>query len=87
MENANPLQIFESTMKLIELVKIICNKSNLYAAQNGTEFATAPEIICAVLGINYIMLISKLPNLKCYYWSVDSYLSNDGARNTMTKNS
>ena len=86
MENANPLQIFESTMKLIELVKIICNKSNLYAAQNGTEFATAPEIICAVLGINYIMLISKLPNMKCY-WSVDSYLSNDGARNTMTRNS
>ena len=29
MENANPLQIFESTMKLNELVKIICNQSNL----------------------------------------------------------
>ena len=34
MENANPLQIFESTMKLNELVKIICDQSNLYAAQN-----------------------------------------------------
>ena len=29
MENANPLQIFESTMKLNELVKIICDQSNL----------------------------------------------------------
>ena len=30
MENANPLQIFEITMKLNELVKIICNQSSLY---------------------------------------------------------
>ena len=29
---------------------------------------------------------SKLPNVKCYR-SVDSYLSNDGVRNTMTRNS
>ena len=79
MENANPLQIFESTMKLNELVKIICDQLNLYAAQNRREFGTAPEEIHAFLGINYIMLIFKLPNLKrC--WSVDSYLSNDGVR-------
>ena len=31
------------------------------------------------------MSISKLPNVK-YYWSVDIYLSNDGARNAMTRN-
>ena len=72
-------------MKLNELVKFICDQSNLYAAQNGREFATTPEKIRAFLGINYIMSISKLPNLKCY-WSVDSYLSNDGVRNTMTRN-
>ena len=34
MENVNPLQIFKSTMKLNKLVKIICDQSNLYAAQN-----------------------------------------------------
>ena len=85
MENTNLLQIFESTMKLNELVKIICDQSNLYAAQNGREFATTPEEIRAFLGINYIMSISKLSNLKCC-WSVDSYLSNDGARNTITRN-
>ena len=65
MENANPLQIFEGTMKLNELVKIICHQSNFYAAQNGREFDTTPEEIRAFLGINYIMSISKLPNLKC----------------------
>ena len=85
MENANPLQIFESTMKLNELVKIICDQSNLYSAQSRREFATTPEETHAFLGINYIMLIAKLPNLKCY-WSVDSYLSNDGVRSTMTRN-
>ena len=31
------------------------------------------------------MPISKLPNVKCY-WSVDSYLSNDGVRNAMGRN-
>ena len=31
------------------------------------------------------MSISKLPNLKCG-WNVDRYLSNDGVRNTMTRN-
>ena len=34
MENASALHIFESTMKLNELLKIICDQSNLYAAQN-----------------------------------------------------
>ena len=53
--------------------------------QNRREFATNPEEIRAFLGINYIMSISKLPNVKCY-WSVDSYLSNDDVRNAMTRN-
>ena len=72
-------------MKLNELVKIICDQSDLYVAQNGREFATTLEETRAFLGINYIMSISKLPNLKCYR-SVDSYWSNDDVRNTMTRN-
>ena len=76
---------FESTMKLNELVKIICDQWNLYAAQNGREFATTLEETRAFLGINYIMSISNLPNLKCYR-NVDRYWSNDGVRNTMTRN-
>ena len=69
----------------MNLRKLFCDQSNLYAAQNGREFATTLEEIRAFLGINYIMSISKLPNLKCY-WSVDCYLSNDGVRNTMITN-
>ena len=77
--------IFEGTTNLNELVKHVCNQTNLYATQNRREFATNPEEICAFIGINYIMSISKLPNVK-FYWSVDSYLSNDGMINTMTRN-
>ena len=43
------------------------------------------QILKTFLGASYIMSISKLPNMK-YYWSVDSYLSNDGMINTMTRN-
>ena len=75
-ENANSLLIIEGTTNLNELLEHICDQTNLYTTQNGREFATNPEEIRAFLGINYIMLISKLPNVKCY-WSVDSYLSNE----------
>ena len=77
--------LFEGTTNLNELVKYICDQTNLYSIQNGREFATNPEEIRAFLGINYIMSISKLPNVKCY-WSVDSYLSNHGVRKAMTRN-
>ena len=77
--------LFEGTTNLNELVKYICDHTNLYSIQNGREFATNPEEIRAFLAINYIMSISKLPNVKCY-WSVDSYLSNDGVRKAMTRN-
>ena len=49
------------------------------------EFATNCQEIRAFLDINYIMSISKLPNVK-YYCRVNSYLSNDGLRNAMTRN-
>ena len=38
-ENAKPLLIFEGTTSLYELVKRICAKTNIYAAENGREFA------------------------------------------------
>ena len=81
-ENANPLLIFEGTADLNELLKHICDQTNLYATQNGRAFATNPEEMRAFLDISYIMPISKLPK----NWSVDSYLSNDGVRNVMTRN-
>ena len=70
-EHGNLLPIFEGTTNLNELLKHICDQKNLYATQNGRDFATNPEEIDALLGIIYIMSISKLPKVKCY-WSVDS---------------
>ena len=69
-EKANPLLIIEGTKNLNELVKYVCHQTNLYATQNGRRFATNPEEIRTFLGINYIMSISNLPNVKCY-WSVE----------------
>ena len=60
-----PLLISEEPTKLNELVKHICDQTNLYAAQKGSDFAINPKQIRAFLGINYIMSISKLPNVKC----------------------
>ena len=83
-EKSNPLKIYEVTTDFSEIVQYICEQTNLYAAQNGRDFVTNPEEILAFLGINYILSISKIPNLKCE-WSVESYFSNEGARNAMTK--
>ena len=76
--------IFEKITNLNKLAKHI-DQTNLYARQNRREFATNPEEVQRFLGINYIMSISKLANGKCH-WSVDSYLSNDGVRNAVTRN-
>ena len=64
-ENANQLLIFEEPTNLNELVKHISDQTNLYATQKGSDVALNPKQICAILGINYIMSISKLPSMKC----------------------
>ena len=64
-ENANPLLIFEEPTNLNELVKHICDQTNLCATQKGSDFALNPKQIRSFLGINYIMSISKLPSMKC----------------------
>ena len=66
--------IFDGTINLNELVKHVCDQTNLDATQSGRECATNSDEIRAFLGINHIMSISKLPNVTCY-WSVESYLS------------
>ena len=66
-------------------MKHICDQGNLYATQIGREFATNPEEIRAFLGINYVISILKLSNVK-FFWSFGSYLSSDSVRNTMTRN-
>ena len=83
-ENSYPLKIYEATTDFSELVQYICEQMNLHAAQSGREFVTNPEEFHAFLGTNFVMSISKLPNLKCY-WSVGSYFYNEGVRNAITR--
>jgi hypothetical protein len=62
--DATPLAIFGGTTNFKDLVGLICEQTNLYAAQSGRKFETNTAEIHAFLGVNYIMSINKLPNLK-----------------------
>ena len=76
---------WKRTSKFVKAKNCALEATNFYATQNRWESATDPEETRAFLGINYIMSISKLTNVKCY-WSDDSYLSNDDMRKAMTRN-
>ena len=77
--NPSPLRVFESTTRLNDLVSLTCDQTNLYAEQNGRTFQTTPEEVHAFLGVNFMMAICKLPNIKCY-WHADEYIGNEGIR-------
>ena len=82
--NASPLRAIESTTRLNDLVSLICDQTNLYAEQNGRTFRTMPEEVRAFLGVNFMMAICKLSNIKCY-WHADEYIGNEGIRKVLTK--
>ena len=82
--NPSPLCVFESTTRLNDLVSLICDQTNLYAEQNGRTFQTMPEEVRAFLGVNFMMAICKLPNIKCC-WHADEYIGNGGIRNVLTR--
>ena len=82
--NPSPLRVFESTTRLNDLVSLICDQTNLYAEQNGRTFRTTSEEVRAFLGVNFMMTICKLPNIKCY-WHADEYIGNEGIRNVLTR--
>ena len=65
-------------------VVILVEQTNLYARQNGRQFETNSDEIKAFLGINFVMSINKLPNLKSY-WQIDEYVGNEGIRNVVTR--
>ena len=79
-----PFKIFNKVCDLDNLLKIITEQSNLYAAQNGRVYATNYEEMKAFLGINFMMAINKLPQIN-YYWDADSYVANDGIKSTMAR--
>ena len=46
------------------LVRLLVDETNLYVQQNGRKFRTNKKEMRALLGISYIMSISKLPTIK-----------------------
>ena len=74
------------TLEAKVLLDIPENANPFLIFEGTTNLNELVKHICgAFLGINYIMSISKLPNVKCYC-RVNSYLSNDGLRNAITWN-
>ena len=70
---------------LEELLELIVEQSNFYAHQNGRNFTVTKEELEAFLGVNFIMVINKLPTI-AEYWRVDNLIGNDHIQNTMIRN-
>ena len=84
-EDDNPLTVFESTVRLDDLVDSIEDQSNLYAQQNGRNFVTDAGEIKAFLGINFVMGINKLPSM-AEYWRIDEFIGNEEIKAATTRN-
>ena len=63
-EHHTPFDIFLAITDIENLIKLIVVASNLYAQQKGREFQTNEKEMRALLGINYVMYIKKIPTIK-----------------------
>ena len=59
--------VFSAVTNLDGLVRLLVDESILYTWQKGKEFHTNEQEIAALLGINYIVFINKLPTIKSYW--------------------
>ena len=66
------------------LLELIVEQSNICAHQNGRNFTVNKEELKALLGINFVVAVNKLPIAE--YWRVDNLIGNDGVQNTMIWN-
>ena len=62
-ETVSPTEIFSLVTGHGELLELIVEQSNLYAHQNGRNFAVTQEKLKAFLGMNFVMVINKLPTI------------------------
>ena len=75
-QDPSPMQVvFAKTVGLKRLLSLLKTKSERYAKQNERMFQTKLEELCALLGINILMGIHKLPKMRDN-WSVDEVLGN-----------
>ena len=62
-----PFNVISTLTNLDGLVRLLVDESILYTWQKGKEFHTNEQEIAALLGINYIVFINKLPTIKSYW--------------------
>ena len=84
-ETVSLIEIFSLVTDLKQLLELIVEQSNLYAYQNGRNFTVTKEELNLFLGINFAMVINKLPTI-AEYWRVHNLIGNDGIQNTMIRN-
>ena len=76
-DNYIPLDVFSVVTNLDQLLKLLVDRSNVNAQQNGSEFKTNIDEMKAFPGINYFMSINKLQTIKSY-WECGHYVGNKG---------
>ena len=59
--------VLSAVTNLYGLVKLLTDEINLYAQLDGRKFDTNEQEMKALLGINCIMSINKLPTIKRLY--------------------
>ena len=79
-----PFEAFSKCIALPGLLSMMKIESERYAAQNGRQFQISEEEFCAFLGVNLLIGINKLPNMKSC-WSVDEGLGNSLLQKAMTR--
>ena len=79
-----PFNVISTLTNLDGLVRLLVDETNLYVQQNGMKFHTNKKEMRALLGISYIMSISKLPTIKCY-WECRQLSGTEGIRNVMVR--
>ena len=66
------------------MIELLLQQSNLYLQQNEKNFLTNAAKMQAFIGLNYIMVVSQLPNIPMY-WDCNHFVDNSGTQNIFTR--
>ena len=81
---STPFEIFWTAIELDNLIEIISAETNKYVNQNDRNFETTKEEVLALLSINFIIAVNRLPCTEDD-WSTDWFMGNKSIQNVMTK--
>lgn len=82
IESNSPLSVFQLFMDE-NMLQIIVDQSNLYAAQGGTELVLTVEELKAFLGLLILFGFNNLPSIRLY-WSNNPNFYNERVAKVMT---